>query len=138
MQKNERAEFFHPLVGVPLPLLVFSTPACSGFWDKVKAILNQEEPHPEHLSPKGDRTMAERGHGKVRATGKYQDKVNKPIAKAMSSMAGSNLDLDDYMTKKALKGLFSSWPRKRRFTKAPWPEPRTLQKSFSAINRKRG
>ena len=44
---------------------------------------------------------------KEAVTQKYQDMVGTPTVKTMASMMGTNLDLDDYVTKGALKGLFT-------------------------------
>jgi len=44
---------------------------------------------------------------KEAVTKKYQDMVGTPAVKTLSSMVGTNLDLDDYVTNGALKGLFT-------------------------------
>lgn len=44
---------------------------------------------------------------KEAVTKKYQDMVNVSSVKTMASMVGTNLDLDDYVTRGTLKGLFT-------------------------------
>ena len=81
------------------------------------------------------RPVVHRAMGETGVTQRYEELVGMPRVKTMAGLMGANLDLDDYVTNGALKGLFTLLGREeRKIRKDPTARTTELLKRLFGSN----